>query len=305
MILRYVARRSVGAAITLAIMSVVVFALARFTGDPTLSLLDPTAPPSEIARVRHQYGLDQPVPIQYLTYMGDLFHGNLGVSVRAGRPVLDLILERAPNTLSLALVTATFATCAALVMGVLAGTNAGSALDGVIQSIVGVCQAVPAFWVAILLVLIFSVTLRVLPFAGVGGPQYYILPAVALGLGTFATLTRVLRSSMIEAMNSDPINLARAKGLAESTIVRRHALRNAVIPMLSLAGIAFSTLLGGAVIVENVFAWPGLGTLAYNAILWRDFPLMQGLILFMIFLAILVNLVVDILAACADPRIAR
>ena len=305
MILRYVARRSIEAVITLAAMSIVVFALARLTGDPTLSLLDPTAPPSEIARVRHQYGLDQPVPIQYLTYMGDLLHGNLGVSVRAGRPVLDLILERAPNTLSLALVTATFATCAALITGVLAGTNAGSPLDGVIQSIVGVCQAVPGFWVAILLVLIFSVTLRVLPFAGVGGPQYYVLPAIALGLGTFATLTRVLRSSMIEAMNSDPINLARAKGLAESTIIRRHALRNAVIPALSLAGLAFSTLLGGAVIVENVFAWPGLGTLAYNAILWRDFPLMQGLILFMIFLAILVNLVVDILAACADPRIAR
>jgi peptide/nickel transport system permease protein len=304
-ILRYVARRSIEAAITLAAMSVVVFALARLTGDPALSLLDPTAPPAEIARVRQQYGLDQPLPVQYLTYMAGLLHGNLGVSVRAGRPVLDLIVERAPNTLSLALVTAAFATGAALIMGVLAGTNAGSTLDGVIQSIVGVCQAIPGFWVAILLVLIFSVTLRVLPFAGIGGPQYYVLPALALGLGTFATLTRVLRSSMIEAMNSDPITLARAKGLAEPTIVRRHALRNAVIPALSLAGLAFSTLLGGAVIVENVFAWPGLGTLAYNAILWRDFPLMQGLILFLILLAIMVNLVVDIVAACVDPRIAR
>jgi peptide/nickel transport system permease protein len=286
-------------------MSVVVFALARLTGDPALSLLDPTAPPAEIQRVRHQYGLDQPLPVQYLMYMGDVVHGNLGMSVRAGRPVLDLILERAPNTLSLAIVTAALASCAALITGVLAGTNAGSTADGVIQSIVGVCQAVPAFWVAILLVLIFSVTLRVLPFAGIGGPQYYILPALSLGLGIFATLTRVLRSSMIEAMNSEPINLARAKGLGESTVVRRHALRNAVIPVLSLAGLSFSALLGGAVIVENVFAWPGLGTLAYNAILWRDFPLMQGLILFMILIAILVNLGVDIVSACVDPRIAR
>ena len=305
MTLRYVARRCVQAVITLTAMSVVVFVLARVTGDPALSLLDPSAPAAEIARVRHQYGLDQPPPVQYFIYMADLLHGNLGVSVRAGRPVLDLILERAPNTLSLAFVTAAFASGAALIMGVLAGVNAGSAADGVIQSIVGVCQAIPAFWMAILLVLLFSVTLRVLPFAGTGGPQYYVLPAFSLGLGTFATLTRVLRSSMIEAMHSDPINVARAKGLAESTIVRRHALRNALIPALSLAGLSFSTLLGGAVIVENVFAWPGLGTLAYNAILWRDFPLMQGLILSMILVAILVNLAVDILVAYVDPRIAH
>lgn len=299
----FLARRVVQALITLLIMSVVVFVLARVTGDPIHLLVDASAGPEEVARVRALYGLDQPLPIQYLSYMSQVLQGNLGRSIRAGRPVSSLIAEQLPNTLTLAVASLALTMVLAIPLGVVAAVKRGTWIDTVCQLLAVIGQSVPGFWLAIMLVVVFAVNLRWLPAAGTGGVEHYVLPTFTLAVWGIASVMRILRSAMLEVLVSDYIRVARAKGLATRVILYRHALRNSLIPVVSLLGILFATLLSGTVVVENVFAWPGIGTLAYNAILWRDFPLMQGLLLGMIFSVIVINMVVDVLYTCIDPRL--
>ena len=299
----YLARRLLQALTTLLIMSVVVFALARVTGDPTHLLVDASAPAEEVARVRALYGLDQPMHVQYFRYMGEVLQGNLGRSFRAGRPVASLIAEQLPNTLKLAVAALALTVVLAIPLGVTAAVKRGTWIDTTCQLAAVLGQSVPGFWLGIVLVVVFAVNLRWLPAAGTGGPEHFVLPTVTLAVWGVASVMRLLRSSMLEVLVSDYIRVAQAKGLATRAILYRHALRNSLIPVVSLLGILFATLLSGTVVVENVFAWPGIGTLAYNAILWRDFPLMQGLLLGMIFSVIVITILVDVLYMYIDPRL--
>lgn len=309
---RFVLRRGAQAAVVLLGVSLIVFALVQLVpGDPIRSSLGTRFDPETYAALRERAGFDRPLPVQYLTYVGGALTGDLGVSFRTGQPVTTALMERLPATLSLAATALLVALLIAVPLGIVSALRSGRAADHVATVVSQIGVSVPDFWMAILLILLFSGTFGLLPPSGyeslfedpVAWAEHMVLPAVTIGVVSGAILTRFIRAAVLESLGEDYVRTARSKGLRESLVLRRHVLRNALIPIITVTGVQLASLLGGVIVVEVVFAWPGLGRLTLDAVGSRDYPVLQGAVLLFAALFLLVNLLVDVLYAAVDPRI--
>ena len=301
--LRFVVFRLLQSLVALALLSVVVFVLARTTGDPLHMILPMSATEEDYANARRYLGLDRPYVEQYLTFVGRAVTGDFGTSIRARRPVSDLLRERLPNSLRLAVFAMAVSLAMAFPLGVLAAVHKGTSIDRTAQIVAVLGQSLPSFWVAIILVEFVAGRLQWLPAGGIDGLTSYVLPGFTLGWFVVAGLMRLLRSGMLEVLDSEYVKLARIKGVVERRVIWVHALKNALVPVVTFAGIYFSILVTTAIVVETVFAWPGLGRLAYDGITSRDFPVIQAVVLTTAAIVAAVNLGVDLLYALIDPRI--
>jgi peptide/nickel transport system permease protein len=291
------------------VVSLVFFLIHLVPGDPILQMLGDSATPADIGALRHQYGLDQPLAMQYLHYWGGVFHGNLGNSIRLHETVARLIAARYPYTLALTLTSLTVALALALPAGIIAAVRRGRWLDQTLSVISLFGFSVPGLVLGPVLILVFSILLGWLPVSGAssGGNhgiewQYLVLPSVAMGASLAAILTRMVRTAMLEELGQDYIRTARAKGLSEAAILWRHALPNALVPIITVVGLQFGALLAGAIVTETIFSWPGLGRLVVQAISNRDYALVQGCLLLIGMTYILVNLLTDIVYRWVNPR---
>ena len=300
---RYIVRRFGQAILALIILSVLIFGLVRLTGDPTLLMLPEDATAEDIEQLQHALGLDKPVPVQYWVFITNALQGDFGRSIKGQVPVNKIIRERLPHSARLGAASLVVTLVIALPLGVLAAVNKGSMLDTIAQIIAVLGQSMPMFWVGIVLIQVFAVYLRLLPSGGTGTWAHYILPAFTLGWWLVAGIMRLLRSSMLEVLDSEFVKLARIKGLTETKIIWKHALRNSLIPVVTFGGIYMAVLITAAILVETVFAWPGVGRLVYESIVFRDFPVVQAVVLMTAGFVIVTSLVVDILYAYLDPRI--
>jgi len=299
---RYVLSRIAQALIGILFIITLVFVLVRLTGDPATILVNDFAPIDVQERVRERLGLDRPYHEQYLAYLGGLVRFDLGESF-SGRPVSAIILQYLPATLTLALAALTVAVVVAVPLGILSAVYRGTWVDTVARAVALLGQSIPSFWLAIMLVLIFGVLLLWLPVAYRGGPASYVLPAIAMGWAAVAGIVRLIRSSMLDVLDSDYVRMARAKGLPPRVVIVHHALRSAMIPVLTFTGLLLGSFMNGSVVVESVFAWPGVGTMTLSAVSGRDFPVVQGAVILFAVFFITINLMVDILYAFLDPRI--
>ncbi len=302
---RYALRRLVLAIPVLFGVSLGVFLMAQLVpGDPATVLAGDTASADQIARIREDLGLDQPLPVQYALFIERLvLHGSLGESTRTHREVLVEIMDRMPYTLELAIGAVILSTIAGVAAGIVAAIRRGRVADYSVMGVAAFALSIPSFLIAILMILLFSLQLRWLPVTGAGTWQHLVLPTTALALHSAAVKARITRSSMLEVLGHDYLRTARAKGLRERVVVTRHALKNALIPITTLIGLQFGSLLGGAFIIENIFGWPGIGRLATQAVFNRDFPVVQGTVLVGAVIYFTANLLVDLLYAWLDPRI--
>src|SRR6185295_15046043 len=271
-------------------------------GDPVLLMVSSDAPPDVVTATRHALGFDRPLPEQFGRYVTRAAQGDLGVSLRSNRPVAALIRERLPATLELTLAALLIAVAIAVPAGIVSAVRRGSLVDRVAMVGAVAGQAVPIFWLALLLITLFGVYLRWLPVFGRGSLAHLVLPAVSLSTVILGRLARLVRSSMLEVLGQDYVRTARAKGVAEPRVLAAHALKNAAIPIVTLLGLQFAQLLGGAVVTETIFAWPGIGRLV-EAIFNRDFPVVQGVVLVVSLIFVTVNLLVDLAYAALDPRV--
>jgi ABC-type dipeptide/oligopeptide/nickel transport system permease component len=303
--LSYITQRLLQAIPVLIGISVLTFLMLHLVpGDPVLIFAgDKPMTEERAAELRHQLGLDRPLWVQYWDYASHALRGDLGRGLRSERPVLDSILEALPSTLQLTFAALLLAAVVGILLGIIAAVAHGGWLDTLSMSVAMLGVSVPVFYSSLLLIMFFSFRLGWFPATGQGGLERLVLPAVALGLASAAALARLVRSSMLEVLSQEYIVTARAKGLAGRMVVLRHALKNALIPTVTMLGLQLGALLGGAVVTETIFSRPGLGRLAVDAIAGRDFPLVQGTVLFAAAVYVLVNLVVDVLYAAIDPRI--
>ena len=300
----YVLRRAAQSAILLFLVTIVVFLILQLVpGDPATVMLGGQATLNEIELLRKQMGLDRPLVEQYLRYLAGILHGDLGLSIRAGIPVLDYIGQRLPASLALASVAFALVLVVGIPAGVLASVKSGTVVDHVVMTMAILGQAVPAFWLGLLMIILFAVRLRVLPPFGFGSSAHLVMPALTLALLQTGLVARVTRSEMLGVLSQDYIRTARAKGLLETRVIAKHALRNALIPLITVLGIQFGTLVGGAVVTETVFGWPGIGSLVVNAVYQRDYPVVQGVVLLLAGAFVMINFVVDSLYAALDPRV--
>ncbi len=284
-------------------MSVVVFALVHLSGDPVLLMVSPDAPPDVVTATRHALGFDRPIHQQFARYLSSAARGDLGISLRINRPVTTLILERLPATMELTIAAFVIAVLIAIPAGIVSAVKRGTAVDRLAMMGAVAGQAIPIFWLALLLISLFGVRLRWLPVYGSGTLAHLVLPAVSLSTIILGRLARLVRSSMLEVLGQDYVRTARAKGLGEPRVLAAHALKNAAIPIVTLLGLQFAQLLGGAVVTETIFAWPGIGRLVVEAIFNRDFPVVQGVVLVVSLIFVAVNVLVDLTYAVLDPRI--
>jgi peptide/nickel transport system permease protein len=300
---RFILRRGGYAILSLLLLTVIIFLLVRVTGDPTALLLEPGASQADIDAMRLDLGLDRSYVTQYLAFMGQLVRGDFGRSFYYRMPVLELYLSRLPSSLLLAVVAMTFSLIIGIPTGIIAAVRVNGWWDsaGKIFALLGL--SMPSFWVGLLLILFFSVYLGWLPSSGSGTPWHVLMPAFALGWYFAAAHMRLTRSSMLEVLGSEYVKLARLKGLPEALVISKHAFKNALIPVLTLAGINLVLMVNVAVVVESVFAWPGVGRLLFEGISFRDFPVVQATVLLGGVMIVVVNLVVDVLYAVIDPRI--
>lgn len=284
-------------------VSLVVFGLVHLSGDPVLLMVSSDAPPDVVAATRHALGFDRPLHRQFTDYVARAARGDLGVSLRSSLPVATLIRERLPATVELTVAALLIAVAVAIPAGIVSAVKRGSALDrlAMVGAVAG--QAVPIFWLALLLIAFFGVYLRWLPVFGRGSLAHLVLPAVSLSTVILGRLARLVRSSMLEVLGQDYVRTARAKGVGEVRVLAGHALKNAAIPIVTLLGLQFAQLLGGAVVTETIFAWPGIGRLVVEAIFNRDFPVVQGVVLVVSLIFVAVNLLVDLAYVALDPRI--
>jgi ABC-type dipeptide/oligopeptide/nickel transport system permease component len=285
------------------VLTLVFLMIHIVPGDPVEQMLGEGAAPGEIAQLRHALGLDQPLLAQYGQYLKQLAHGDLGQSFKFQAPVRRVIFERYPATLSLAFLALFVCAAIAIPAGVLAAHRRGRVADRAVGVFTLFGLAVPNFALGPVLILLFSIELGLLPVSGRGGPAYYLLPAATLGAALAAILTRMVRGSMLEELSSDYVRTARAKGLSMAAVLFRHAFRNALIPIITILGLQFGTLLAGTIVTETIFSWPGIGRLTVQAISSRDYPLLQGCILVIAASYVLVNLLTDMLYAIIDPRV--
>lgn len=281
------------------------FAALRLSGDPAATMLPGDASVEELVALRHQLGLDGPLWLQYVQFLGGALTGDFGTSFRHQQPALPLVLERLPATLELAGAALALAVALALPLGILAAVYRGRLLDVLAMAFAVVGQATPYFWMGIMLILVVSVELGWLPTSGRGGLERLILPAVTLGTHFAASLARLTRTSMLEVLGQQFVTTARAKGLSEWSVVLGHALKNAAVPVVTLIGLQFGTLLGGAVVTETIFAWPGVGRLAVQSVFVRDYPVVQAGVFVLALTFVAINLLVDLLYGVLDPRIRR
>jgi peptide/nickel transport system permease protein len=300
----YLLRRLWQSAVTLAGVSVLVFVILRvIPGDPAKMLLPEGAPQSAVEELNRHLGLREPLYVQYAIFLRSVVAGDFGQSFQYRSPALRVVVERLPATIQLTVAAMLLTVAFGVSIGIVAAVRQGSGYDyaGTVLAVFG--QSLPNFWLGIMLILLFGVTLRWLPTSGFQGWRYLVLPSITLAAFPTALVARLTRSSMLEILNKEYIRTGRAKGLAERVVVLRHALKNATIPVLTVIGLQIGTLLGGAVITESVFAWPGMGKLVVDAIFFRDFPVVQTILILSATTFVVINLVVDILYTVFDPRI--
>jgi peptide/nickel transport system permease protein len=302
-LLSYILRRCLYAVFVLFGVATVVFFITRLTGDPVAIMLPPDATVEQMEELRIELGMDKPLLTQYGMFLGDLLRFDMGESLRYEDSTLTLIAERLPATLQLAFTSMLIALIVAIPAGIISALKQGGAIDRFIMSLVLIGQSFPVFWVGILLILFFSVSLGWLPTGGIGDWKHLLMPAFALGLHMMALITRLLRSSLIEVLSSDYIRTAKAKGLLSFKVIAKHALRNSLLPVVTIVGLQVGALLGGSVVTEMVFAWPGVGQMIIQAINFRDFPLVQTAIILLASIFVVINLIVDLLYVVIDPRI--
>ena len=305
---RYIVNRILQSIVNLIFITVLVFLLARSIGDPADVFIPDELPQEAVDAFRKRLGLDQPLYTQYWLFIKDLARGDLGTSVRGHRPVTEMLVERLPATFSLAAVAMIIAMTMGIPLGVLSAVYRDTFIDRIAKLVAFLGQSTPAFWLGIMLMLFFGVFffqqgLPSLPISGRGGPSTYVLPAFTMGWFVVAGLVRLTRSSMLDVLDADYVTMARAKGLSERVVIWKHALRNAMIPVLTYSGLILGGFMNGSVVVEQVFAWPGIGRMALSSVSGRDYPVIQGVVLMIGFFYIVVNLLVDILYVFVDPRI--
>ncbi len=299
----YLTRRLLQSLIVLLGVSFVVFGILFLTGDPALVLLPPESTVEDIQKFREAMGFNDPFIVQYGRFLAGALRGNFGQSIRHGEPAFHLVVERMPATFQLAGAALAVALALAIPAGIISAVRRNSVLDYVSTVVALLGQSMPTFWLGIMLILVFSVQLNLLPSSGRGSFAHLVLPAITLGLFTTARITRLTRSGMLEVLNQDYIRTARAKGVGDPPVVWKHALKNAAIPIVTIVGIELGTLLGGSVITETIFAWPGVGRLSVQAIYNRDYPVVQAAVFLLATTFVLVNLFVDMVYTYLDPRI--
>jgi ABC-type dipeptide/oligopeptide/nickel transport system permease component len=299
----FIIRRILYALVTLFILSLTIFTVIRLTGDPVTLMAEPGARAEDLDRIRVEWGLDRPLPVQYLSFLKNIATGELGNSFNYEMPVSTLYFQRLPNSLELAFAATLISFVIGIPLGLISAVKVNTGWDSAGKIIALFGLAVPGFWLGLVMILIFSVWLGWLPTSGQGGLQHLIMPAVALGWYFAASLLRLTRSSMLEVMRSEYIKLARLKGLPGHVVIALHAFKNALIPVLTLAGVNLVVMINAAVIIEVIFAWPGIGRLLYEGIFQRDFPLVQGVVMEAGIMIVAINLTIDILYAYIDPRI--
>lgn len=299
----FIASKVLDAVLSVLAVATFVFVVSRLLGDPT-TLLMPMGTPEELLQdLRVQLGLDQPIYVQYLRFLADLLRGDLGQSFQFMRPAMDVVLERLPATLLLTGSAVLLGVVLGVAVGIAAALYRGTLLEPIAMLVVLVGQATPVFWLALMLILYFSVNLGWFPTGGYGTWQHFIMPSFTLGLGVAAIMARFTRSSFIEIAREDYVRTARAKGVPERRVIWKHSLRNALIPIITMVGLQFGFLLGGSIVVESVFSWPGLGRLLVDSVSYRDYPVIQALILLFSLQFIFINMLVDVLYAFANPEI--
>lgn len=301
--LKFLIRRTFYSIFVVVLVSLVVFSLSRASGDPRTVFLNEYTTQAQYDEWGRQWGLDKPLLVQYFIWLGNAARGNLGNSLRENRPVLDVIIERTPATVELAVGSFAFAILIGIPLGVLSAVKRGAIWDYAGRTLALFGQALPPFWLGIMLILIFSVSLEWLPTGRRGGFDHYILPSITLGWLTASGLLRLVRSSMLEVLDSEYIKMARAKGVSSNRVIWKHAFRNAMIGPLTYSSLVFVAFLTGAVVTETVFAWPGLGRLAVTSVNNLDLPVLSGVVLVLTILYVVVNLLTDLLYAVIDPRI--
>lgn len=300
---RFIIIRLLQSFVALIGISILIFVLVRVSGDPSDLYRTSMTSEEDIARIRHNLGLDKSWPEQYWIFITDLAQGDLGESLVRHRPVTEMIMERLPNTLSLAAASFFVSMLLALFLGILGATRRDTFLDNGVKFIAVLGQALPGFWVAIMAILVFSVYWQIFPASGTGSFMHYVLPVATIAFFLLPGMMRLVRSSMLDVLDSEYIKMARIKGLPERIIIWKHALRNALIAPMTAAGMLFAMLITGAVVTEQVFAWPGIGRLSLEALWARDFPIVQGITLMVAVVVLFINLLVDILYAYIDPQI--
>jgi len=299
----YLLARAGQSLLAIACVLALVFFMVRLTGDPSVVMLPQDASKEDVARFREAMGFDRPLAVQFVDFVGRAVVGDFGKSLQYRTSAWSLIMERLPATLELAAAAMGFAILVAVPLGILAATRPGSVWDGLAQGVALLGQALPAYWVGLILILVLSVQLNLLPVAGRSGWASLVMPTITLGMGTLGRLTQLARTVMLDALGQDYIRTARAKGLASRAVHYRHALKNAAIPLITLVGVNFGYMLGGAVLIESVFSYPGIGRLAAQAIFQRDFPLVQAVAFFASLVVILVNLATDLVYGLVNPQV--
>jgi peptide/nickel transport system permease protein len=311
-VLSYLFNRLLGMIAVMFLVATIVFVIIRVTpGDPAAVMLGPEASQQDIAALRTQLGLDRPLPLQYVTWLGQLARGDLGQSIFLNKPVLSALADRAEPTFWLTLLSLLIATAIALPVGILSAVKRGTALDQTVLSFSMFTSSVPSFWLGLLMMQVFAVKLGWLPVSGYGGPDasigtrlsHLVLPAVVLGVVNSALITRFIRASMLDVLRDDYVRTARAKGLTETRVIIKHAVRNALIPILTVLGLTTALLISGAVVTETVFGLPGVGSLVVSAVLRRDYPVIQGALLVIAAIYVLINLLIDLTYLLVDPRV--
>lgn len=300
---RYIGKRLLEIIPVLFIITFIVFFLVRLSGDPTSTMLPPEASPQDREALRIALGLDKPLLEQYIIFLNDLIHGQFGTSLRYGREATEVVLERLPATLQLAFISLLVSTVLGVVLGVVCARAKDTVLDVFFNGLSVIGQAMPSFWIGIMLILLFGVTLKWLPVSGPGDWKNLVMPVATLSIVTSAQIIPLVRSSMLEIMHEDYIRTARSKGLRESIVVYKHAFKNALIPVVTILALQVPSLIGGSLITETVFSWPGLGQLLIQCINGRDMCVVQACVVFISLITIVANLIADLLYALIDPRI--
>jgi len=300
---RFLLSRILQALVTLWLLTMVAFVMTRLTGDPLDVLLDARATEDDRKAMASVLGLDRPLPVQYAIYLGHAVLGNFGDSFKTRRPALTMVMERLPLTLELGTTAFLVSLVIAVPIGVISAVRRDTSVDVLGKVIALLGQSFPTFWLGLMLILLFAVTLEWLPASGAGGPAHLVLPSITLGWFTVAGIMRLVRSAMLDTLGQEYVVTARAKGLRESGVVWKHALRNALIPPLTYAGLIFVGLLAGAVVTETVYAWPGVGQLVIESVAFRDFPVIQVILLLFGVMYVGMNLLIDLLYIWIDPRI--
>lgn len=301
--IRFMVSRLLNGVFVVAGVMTIVFLLTHLTGDPTPLFLPVGATQEDFARVRKELGLDRPLHTQYLSFMGKAVQGDLGQSLRHGQPSLELVVERLPKTISLTVFSLVLTLLAAVPLGVISAVKRDSAWDTLTMGIALAGQSMPTFWLGAILILLFSVTWNLFPSSGGTGFKALVLPSVTLGAYSMGLTTRMVRSAVLEVLRKDYVRTARAKGLPERVVLFRHVLRTAAIPVVTIVGLQLAQLLGGAIVTEQVFGYPGMARLAIQAVTNRDFPVVQAFVVVASIVVLVVNLLVDLLYAKLDPRI--